>query len=549
MDKFFVIKESNTFADELETIGLAKLIREVLRRIANDDNDVLIEDKGSYFELTSDHSISEEELNKVEYFDFFPYVTKKNEKSDLPNAIIYDKEKEIIENYYKLSSADKKKSENPPRPDFDIIRLYAGIDGYRKSFENLRLFKNDKHNAEESHFSKLLVYILKYYNALYENREKVLNDLNDYIKNNRIQIKSINALQDINPDKGKGINQLKTNSIALKGYSKMIWFRELLKFAGGWEGLVSRYFNKDYKTYVISPCSIYMDNFKNVFNNFKKKLKKSGSIKTDILLLLTLTVELINHHKNFKRSWDIFQPRNYISGFAFAYYKNLGQKPAVTNIGFLELSDFIKITNETDSKNWINILNEHVSIINNVDERNSSNIKMLLNYRYFLSSGNFDMFFAFYYDFATFLISSLSKKKNYVKPFTIKNLEVFMKSNESFEGIISNKGFQAIAKAIRNSTIVPVIHKQKKDVVFGLANRLKIASRTKESLISEISEFVQKYNENIMLKDFHEKQHQKYITTEELNEFYRLFDSDYAAKTIAGMLVAFGYAREEKEQK
>ena len=123
-----------------------------------------------------------------------------------------------------------------------------------------------------------------------------------------------------------------------------------------------------------------------------------------------------------------------------------------------------------------------------------------------------------------------------------------MKSNEKFENIFLNKGFKAIALAIRNSTIVPIIHKNKKDVIFGLSSKLRIASRNKDSLVMEISEFIQKYNESIMLSDYHNKLHPKYVTTEDLKEFYKLLDSENSSKIIAGMLVAFGYAKDKKEK-
>ena len=119
-----------------------------------------------------------------------------------------------------------------------------------------------------------------------------------------------------------------------------------------------------------------------------------------------------------------------------------------------------------------------------------------------------------------------------------------MGTNEVYQKIVLNKGFQAIAKAIRNSTIIPIIHKNNKDAIFGLSQKFKIASKDKDSFTTEVSEFIQLYNEKIMLKGYNNKQHQKYITTEELSEFYKLLDEDHSAKLIAGMLIAFGFAKE-----
>lgn len=123
-----------------------------------------------------------------------------------------------------------------------------------------------------------------------------------------------------------------------------------------------------------------------------------------------------------------------------------------------------------------------------------------------------------------------------------------MGTNETYQKIISNTGFQAVAKAIRNSTILPIIHKNNKDAIFGLSQKFKIASKDKDTFTSEVSQFIQLYNEKIMLKDYNKKQHQKYVTTEELSEFYKLLDEDYSAKLIAGMLTAFGFAKEPSEK-
>ena len=82
MQKFYVLKESNTFADNLEAIGLAKIIKIIIQQMSeNEDDDIAIEDYGGYFKLQSDYNITQESLDKISFFDFMPYVSKKNEKT------------------------------------------------------------------------------------------------------------------------------------------------------------------------------------------------------------------------------------------------------------------------------------------------------------------------------------------------------------------------------------------------------------------------------------------------------------------------------------
>ncbi|MCD6367041.1 MAG: hypothetical protein J7L46_05830, partial [Bacteroidales bacterium] len=202
-----------------------------------------------------------------------------------------------------------------------------------------------------------------------------------------------------------------------------------------------------------------------------------------------------------------------------------------------------------EGKIWIEWIEEHQTIISRIDEGNSSNISMLLDYRQFISSSDFNLFFDFCYQYVKLLISSISKKQYFIKPFSLSSMEVFMQADSKFLQVLSNEGFQAIAAAIRNSTIVPIIHNNKKDVIFGLSNKLKIASRDKTTLATEISAFIQKYNENIMLKDYHQKVHRAYVTTEQMQSFFGLFDSErYSSQLIAGMLVAYGYAKEPSQE-
>ncbi len=536
MKQFYVIKESHTFSDSLECLGLAKILKRVAEKISrNQDNDILIEDKGSYFKLTSDVDIPEDEIGDIEFFYFMEYVTKKDKTENLPFPYIdYDHEKKVYDDLRK-----SKKSAERPRPDYDIIRLYAGMDGYRKVFYNLRKFNN-------GNFTELLRYMLKYYSSKISERndaeEKILSFVKE-VKGVKQSELTQNALQDINPDKGKGINRIKPDSVRPDSYKKMIWYRELIKFVGGWQGMTSKYVGKDYKTYVIAPHKIGLQYMNGVFASFKKKIYGGTSIQVDILMLLNLTEELILKHENYRESWNIFKPSHVISGLQFAYYKNLGQKPAVTNIGFLGIPSFIVIKDKVDADKWKNIIEEHQKIIHYyIGKKNSSHVKILQDYRNFISIGDFDYFFEFSYGYANIIFSTK-------KPFSITNMEGLMRSDVRFEDIFLNDGFKAIAGAIRNSTIVPIIHKDKKNVVFGLSNKLRIASRNKDSLVEEISEFIQKYNERMMLEDYHDEPHNKYITKENLEEFYKLLDSDHSSKIIAGMLVAFGYAKDGKANK
>ncbi|NLT49561.1 MAG: hypothetical protein GXX85_01425 [Ignavibacteria bacterium] len=540
MKEFYVFKESGTFSDTLECLGFVAILQKIFERIDRIIKpEIIIEDKGGYFQITTDKVITEDMLLCCEYFDFIPYIAnKKDKKEELEfNFIDYEKEKEIRDIAYK-NKGDKNIQQ--PRIDFDIVRTFANIGertGNKKVFENWRKWKND--------FNILVTFLLKYYNEDFEKRKEIANKLEKISEEKKIAC--ISSYQDINPDKGKGVNSDKANSIKLGGI-KLYWLPQMLRFAGAWNCLIVKYIDKDFKTYALAPYKISFQRLNNIYNSLKPLLKplvkEKDSIKIDILLIQLTVIELIKYDEKYNKEWSFGPINDKIAGFQFAYYKSLGNKPAVTNIGFLRLPNFVKFTSEKEGQHWIDIWNEHKEIISNIKESNSSNISMLQSYRQFISASDFEAFFEFLYGYASFIIAAYNDSKFYIKAFNLNNMEVLMASTDNYLEIIKNSGFISIAKAIRNCTIIPIIHKEKKDVIFGLNQKIKIASRTKDSLLTEIAEFVQNYNEMIMLKDYHNKAHKKYVTTEDIQEFCSLFDGNYSPKLIAGLLVAIGYAKE-----
>lgn len=543
MKIFYVMKEANTFSDTFECVGLASLLKKLCHQITDDDIlDIHIEDKHGYFELTSDFDFTEENLENVDYFELLPFITNKDDKIEELNHFYYDYEKlkEQRTKFFKLKSEEQKDSELTPPPYYDILRQFANLKGYRDAFENIKSF--------EKEFRKTIFLILSFYYSQTYQREEIVKKLNNFHKDSKISIKAINALQDINPEKGKGVNQKKADSISPKGQNEN-WFRQTIRFMGAWKSFTAKYVSdKDFKIYSVVPKDIDFNNFSTIYESYKKLIHGNSSIKVDIILLNLLIQELIRNNEKNIDELDFFQVNKFISGMQFAFYKSLGQKPAVTNIGFLGIPDFIGFSNKEEAEKWLLILEEHLQRIDKIDEGNSSNIQMLQDYRDFFSAGDFDKFFDFVFNYSAFVISSINERKYYIEPFTKKNMEELMRTQISFCKILENKGFLAIAEAIRNSTIIPIIHNNQKDVMFGLSQKFNIASRTSETLMNLVSDFIQKYNEIVMLKDYHKQQHKKYVTIEEFEEFCKLLDEGYSSKTISGMLVAYGYSKEPKKE-
>jgi len=572
-NKYFVTKDSGTYSETLETYGLAKILSHIFDNNEIHNANIKIEDEGAYYSVSSDISITEKMINNTSYF-VFPYIKIKEDKNrDLPGQIIYyEREKEKSDMFKKRRTEiyQKEKDKNKqvklleelekPHPDFDIflkIRDPKNIISYHKVLNNV--YKNRKQ------YHLVLKEILLLYSLPLNNEENVKEDLKELAKQYNLKFNKINALQIFNPHQGKGTNSPKSNSIALNNISSS-WLKEYLKIIGIFESIITKDIkvsNKkwDTKYYVIEPFDIEYNRLSIIYKTFKPLVGGNTPIKMDIIAILYYTKNLIKFLPKYqdKKSSFLkrFKPQNLVQGFQTAYQKNMGQNKSIANIGYLRLPKFIEIGSYAEGKRWIEVLDENIGIIKRIDENNSSTTSLLLHYRQFLSAGNWDEFFKFYFDYAALLMSDIDKRKMFIKAFTVKNLmEVFM-TEEKFKLILESPGFQNIAKAIRNATIGAQYAKargdKRFDVHYGMAQDLKRKSPYKRDLVEYLSEFIVLYNaETAMYVEKHPKELtsgkvRATVKTEDIKEITEIID-EYGSSVVGKLLAAYGYALERKEE-
>ena len=114
--------------------------------------------------------------------------------------------------------------------------------------------------------------------------------------------------------------------------------------------------------------------------------------------------------------------------------------------------------------------------------------------------------------------------------------------------IVTNPGFQSIARAIRNSTIYSVGDGAPSQLStrFGLAQEWKQKLRAgKAEFLGAVAEFVQQYNWEVINR-FKRQYH--VIQTQDLDELARLLDSDYGTEAVGLLLLAYGYAQAPKTE-
>jgi len=225
MNNLFVKKESNTFSDTIECLGLASIVERIFRNTDEETvPEIIIEDKGYYYQISYNKDLNENLIENCPYFDFFVYVSNvSNKKDDLSKLnfpyIDYKREKEIRDKYYKLTQKERQNTPNPIHRHYDIIRTFGNMSAYqkgiwqvcpgnkRKSFGNMSAYQKAFWNCRnwENHFPQFLRFILRFYEDIEMDNDKILNNMKTFMRDNNISFSKINALQDIMPP----INQTK----------------------------------------------------------------------------------------------------------------------------------------------------------------------------------------------------------------------------------------------------------------------------------------------------------------------------------------------------
>lgn len=593
--EYFVDKSSNTLADNLAAFGLAF----VLNALANLPGEpkrasIRLEDRGYAFAVVCDPPLRPEWVEEREFFVGAPFLVTWDKTSAQKavkgtsitfaelegrggdTVIDYEAEKQKNQAYFDwlrgLSAEDKKRAfkgelqDGPgsPRSDWDVFR--AINPGALQAYNSLMATWWQGRAA----FPDLLKALLQM-TATSPNDEAGAEA--SWVKVCKAQglekPKAATASQLFNPAQGKGTNYPKSEWRApgnLKGFWLLEWLKAVGLFYGGFTRIVSNPSDprnaKDRKTYVLCPLHLDWGEHQAVLKHFRPAMVGSATaIKLDILAALRYTDAFLKHYEEAKaedQAMELFgqRPSDLVSGMQMAFYKSLGQSPAVLNIATLNLPRWVAPRDPETLGAFQEALAEHLQIIRTLDETRGEQFTLLAHYRDFLSGDDFTPFFDFTTAYSGFVMQQYDRRK-YVRPFTTTTLEVlFMNSDKPvFSEIVQNEGFKAIAYAIRHSTVVPQARKGGKgpkpvvDIRYGLGQQLARKAAYPVDFLAEIAEFLHLYNaENAQLREKGRNPFRKNVTTADIEALTELVDR-FGSKVVCQMLVAYGYAREPYEAK
>ncbi len=556
---FKVKKQTGTYSDTIEAFGLANLINEIQNRIDLSRPKLWIEDKGLYYEISSNPEIKLEHINKMSYFPLFQYVIKTTTETFDENYFNYPKQRdlkkerqELIQKAYKeLSGKDKVDLLKQKLREIEYIftveksistelDVYSQIITHNNFVSFDKLYRNVSSNKNE--FTKIVKAILDYYSdfEVELNPKSLLNFT-----------ESVTGLQIYNPTTGKGQNKSKASG-ASAGPIKMSWISETMKISGALSNMLCQLVkvgsSYDMKVVVPDFMKAEYSKQKQITLSFKKNIKGNTPLKVDILNLLIINKQLIENTVEYKG----FKAKNILTGLHSTYQKDLGRNKAVVNIAKLQTPNFIEFNSQYEAKDWNDFITEQINIIGSIDETGSAT-QGLISYRTFLTSSHFPSWIKFTYWYAVHLMSLYSKNK-YAMPFKTTSLNKLLKNmtmNEfKISEIISNEGFQKVAYAIRKSTVTLQYtpkDQRKFEVRYGLAQTLQNKSKSSADLAEFIGEFIATFNaETARYAEKNGSVLRANIRKNELNNFYELLDK-YPSKVVGALLASYGFALTEKD--
>lgn len=561
--EFKILKTSGTYSELLEAYGLANLLDEIHTRNETIGVKITIEDNGGFYRINLNKPITDEIVNSLKYFPIFKFIKKKND-TIIPEGVIdyydYPEQKKLIDSYKeRFSVIDKnkaltqeqkrqsKKDLNKERlsefgkrinPEFDVYREIQGnpYSSFTKLFENFHLHQKE---------FKVLIKEILYTYSQRQNEKRAF----------KLRDENPTAQQLYNPFQGKGLNKNRANNSSM-GNLKSNWISETMKISGALSMMVCQYVkvgsSYDLKIFVPEFNQVSYSQSKQILFDFKKNLKSASPVKLDIINIIDLSSKFIQRTPEYNKG----KIKDTIKGFYSTYLKDLGQNKAVANLAFINTPDFIEYSTIEEGREWIEILGEQKKIISGIEELGDS-IQGLQAYRDFLgSTGQLAIrkFNNFSYWYGNYLTQAISNEKYYVKPFQIEVLNKFYINMDTQElnltEIIKNDGFQAVATAIRKSTIslqYTPKDQRKFEIRYGLAQQLQNKSKSKEDLATFIGEFIGVYNaETGRFAEKNGKAPRATVKDGELLEFYQLLDKN-SPRLIGALLSSYGFALTSKE--
>ncbi len=543
LSEFSLAKRSRTYADTLEVLGLAHLIRS----IHPNSSSVRISDEGARYVVTVTPELTRDDVLNWKVSPCYPFIelNTKGEVVPAEGRVFHyaaERERERIwrqgrQRRNELKGADDDSIGQAPSAELGLVKTLNTMRKGSTAFNQLWWAI-----AEAKDLPAWLAWRLGF------------DDVEPELVDGKRLMNAISPLQMFNPVIGKGTNRTKASGTGLGSFPKSMldWFREWLKYQGMYVGMVG-YFTgpgqSDNKLAVIAPEDVELG----VVIRIREGLLRlaGGPVKLDIAAVHGTLRELVQHSPfESEVSLGLLKlPSAVIKGIHVAYFTSLGSASAVTNVSFLGLPGWLPISSVEERRAWEDMLEEHRKCVATLKEDSSSDMEILIQYRAALSTGRLSELL----DFLSMYAIRLMQLRSQSKPAYVFSEDVVRGVLMSYklEEIIDDVGFRQIAKAIRKSTIDLQSRKGKPStfqVKYGLAQDWRRKAKRKEEFVIAVAEFVQEYNSETQRAAEMDRDimYRHYVTEDDLNNVIFLIEK-HGSELISALLLAYGYARNSRK--
>ncbi len=595
---YYIERSSDPFADTLAMFGLAEVLRQIAGNSGYSDVDVLLEDCGSAYRLTPTIDI-EALIGQTNFFLPVKFLNAADVPKDVPEQLIInfpelkrerDEFLDALAAHSSVQPTSLSVESIPELPadalDWNVLRAFhspipADITSHNKPLSIWWQVRD--------HFPEVLTILLGMVSDCPNHVVQAESSWKSLQKQHGLILETkITAGQLHSPTMGEGQNSSKSNRFRFpRGKSlEVFWLIRFLYTVGFYRGAFSYDIwnyeaskSEGRKSYTIVPQSTNYVAHGTILERFRSLLHPSARtenvshkqvITFEILALLRYTSVLLDFYQPtdedlpgpIEDMWgeNVFRVGDLIRGFASVHYKSLGRSDTPINMAFLELPQWMKISDESELTASRAVLEEHEKIMRQflLWEEESGIADLLQKYRNFLSGDDIDAFFSFTTAYAGFLIGRRERNQN-ARQFTTKGIERLLMNAPSYYEITQDEGFKQITYAIRNSTVVPqfrkALYKLGKvkegplyDIRYGLHHELSRTGRRTEDFINALTEFLTKYNaETTQVFETQGKKYRDPVNLSAIEHILWLIDQYKSSQLICNLLIACGYAYDDSD--
>ncbi len=569
LQAFCIPKNTGTHADIFAAVGLADLLAS-LPHISS----IQLTENGAWFNVQLSEPLTKDDLRRIPQTPGYPFL-KTNEKVKVPPGAIdpvdYKAEKaKANRRKQALAQKDRKGRNAIDAETQQLIQQEQLRDDWRL-LQVLNTLQGDE-TSNKVHETIVRRKPEQFYKELNSAIEVFSN------KSSSDLDWTVSTVQLFTPIAAKGYSRLKPDSTDRNDKSKEQWadpFVEWLKYRGYFR-VACPFFQGPKAEHIRLLCPVPHDISFRVFELVARKLRSAGVYggppKMDALAVLKLAELLVRHSEEYHDAGaEVFpglsltekSPAEAISGVMVTNYQSLGNAKAVSAMSTIALPGWFPLANRRDAEVCLAILDEHQKVIRGLQDDHSDEIGLLVTYRRFLEKRGEAAIWSlveFMEHYGAFVMRAngtrLTGRIRWTPRFTDEYFRrILMGTNEPLLQIINDPGFEAVARAVRQSTVTAQNKKARKENVWREVryDLLHDFHRTRKvpgsAFIERLMEFVSRYNyENARRRETtkNPKAAPANVSDEELKSLIALVDR-HGASIVGALLTAYGSCKEKWE--